>query len=265
MPPVVTTIKVLVVDDDAEDVRLIADLFEDGQRAKFIVDSADTGAKGYQLLRSQRYDVVLLDYRLTDTDGLAFLKTVQDEHFKVPVVIITSHGDRSLQVRALEAGAAEYLEKGKIDAELLERTCLYAIGLQEKVNTNGSGPGVSFLMSQLVDLTRDSVKAQTSVRGEVAELRKDFGDRMGAMTTHIDQQHERVVTEVQGISKGRWFLEWIKDNTTAALIIFVCLIALIVVSVLLLNQLNTENLKALKDVTGCLSPTTWGIPWRGSC
>lgn len=250
--PSALTIRVLVIDDDLDDCRLIRDLLSDATRAEFVVDDAHTAQEGfYQLQQTHhRYDVILLDYKLPDSDGISFLRKLQELHFHTPIIIVTSHGDRNLQDQAMEMGAVEYLEKGTFNGNLLERTCLYAIGVQEKRRQNGDGaPGVGILIEQLVGLTRESVKAQTEAAQESKELRQDFAQGLKRNAEEASGQHDLILAEVKSIkSTWRWALEWITAHPVVAITIFLCLVLVAVLSVLLLDALDVGKLKDLKDL-----------------
>ncbi|MEI6297307.1 MAG: response regulator [bacterium] len=267
-----TTVRVLVVDDDPDFVVLIRDLLGDATRATFLVEDTGTMASGISMVERGHFDVILLDYKLPDGDGFKFLERLEKSHIKVPVVIVTSRGDKIVQVQALEAGAVEYLAKGTFNTELLERTCIYAIGMQEKRNKNGSGPGVGVLIEQLVDLTRDSVKAQTEATAELRETRMDMAKGFESVKADISsslmatqitlkdrrdfckEEHARVLSEVQAMSSFRWFLDWIKANLVTAIIIFVCVLLAITAIVLALHFIDLEKIKSLKGATSLLAP-----------
>lgn len=274
-----TTVRVLVVDDDPEFVNLTRDLLGDATRATFIVEDADTLEKGLDTVRKGRFDVILLDYRLPDGDGFEFLDRLEKDHIKVPVVIVTGHGDKIVQVKAIEAGAVEYLSKGTFNAELLERTCIYAIGMQEKIR-NGGGPGVGVLIEQLVELTRDSVKAQAEATSEIREMRRDMALGFASLKTDINnslvatemdikvrrelcaKDHEMVIKEIQSLSRFRWLLDWIKTNTTLAIVIFVCLLLALALGVVLLKFIDVDKVKDLKDAATGMLITPPGLGWR---
>ena len=118
------TIKLLVIDDDTEDRRLVRDWLDDASRVNFSIGESASAEEGIVKLEKGRFDVVLLDYRMPDKDGLWVLDKMKELRLQVPVVIVTSHGDRNIQNTAFEKGAADYLEKGTFTSELLERTCL---------------------------------------------------------------------------------------------------------------------------------------------
>jgi len=257
------TVRVLVIDDDQDDCRLIRDLLEDASRAKFVVDDAHTAQEGfYQLQQTHhRYDVVLLDYKLPDSDGITFLRKLHELHFHTPVIIVTSHGDRNLQLQAMDIGAVEYLEKGTFGGDLLERTCLYAIGVQEKRRQNGDGaPGVGVLIEQLVGLTRESVQAQTKTSQEMSELRRDFSQGMKRRAEEDKTQHDAILEEVKNANKSawKWALEWIGAHPVAAIVMFLCLVLVAVLFVLLLDALNVDKLKDLKDLKSMVSASGSG-------
>lgn len=63
---------------------------------------------------------VLLDVRMPDMDGLTLLETLGDDRKGIPVVIMTGHGDVPMAVRAIRAGAADFVEKPFSSARLLE-------------------------------------------------------------------------------------------------------------------------------------------------
>ena len=257
------TVRVLVVDDDREDARLIEDLLGDAKRAQFIVEKAETSAQGLAALEESQFDVVLLDYKLPDGDGLTFLRYLYEElHFKVPVVLITSHGDRKLQVRAIEAGAAEYLEKGTFNTEILERTCIYAIGLYEQQVRKGSGLGVGVNIDTLVSLTRESVKAQMTTASELREMREDFGTHNTAVLAGQEKHNETVMDgqkalllEIHQVSRLRWALDWIRQNPWASIVLFLCFVIIAVLGVVLINQLDTDKLQTIKNVTTKVLPS----------
>ncbi|HEY9612388.1 sensor histidine kinase [Allocoleopsis sp.] len=77
--------------------------------------------------KSDRYDVVLLDLSLPDSVGLDTLKKFQHLAPDLPVVVLTGVDNRSLALEAMAVGAQDYLVKGQISGELLERAIRYAI------------------------------------------------------------------------------------------------------------------------------------------
>ena len=77
-----------------------------------IVGEAGTGAEAVERITTVGVDMILLDLKLPDIDGLALLRRLKDIVPASPVLIITMHDDPALVRRAVEAGAAGYALKG---------------------------------------------------------------------------------------------------------------------------------------------------------
>ena len=69
---------------------------------------------------------MLLDLSLPDADGLDTLVRAHARAPKIPIVVLTGHDDEALAVRAVRAGAQDYLVKGRVDGDLLVRSIRYA-------------------------------------------------------------------------------------------------------------------------------------------
>lgn len=255
------TVKLLVIDDDAEDRRLVHDWLDDADRVNFSVEEASTAEEGLEKMEKGRYDVVLLDYRMPEKDGFWVLERMRALRLQVPVVIVTSHGDRNVQTQAFELGVADYLEKGAFTPELLERTCLYAIGLNERKISETSGPGVGVLMEQLVSLTRDSVKAQSDTAQEIREMRRELASGFASVKEQASEHDKNcqdrntaVVGKIEerDAPKGKWLLDWIAVHPLATLILALILLASILALGVLIplwaEHVTADQLKVLK---GC--------------
>jgi two-component system response regulator FixJ len=106
---------VYVVDDDdaiRDSLEVLLDshgyatrCFESGQA--FMAADIDNGT-----------GCVLLDVRMPDIDGLTIQQTLADRHFPLPVIIITGHGDVPMAVKAMKAGAFDFIEKPFTDDAL---------------------------------------------------------------------------------------------------------------------------------------------------
>ncbi|WP_309660924.1 response regulator transcription factor [Sphingomonas sp.] len=73
-----------------------------------------TYESGIELLKSARYlteGCILLDIRMPGMDGLEVQQALQEKGVTLPVIIMTGHGDVSLAVRAMKAGAIDFIEK----------------------------------------------------------------------------------------------------------------------------------------------------------
>lgn len=126
--------RVLMVEDNAGDVRLLQMALVTDPRTSYEVDAVGTMADGLRLLGSYDYDVLLLDLTLPDSTGLASFERVARENPDLPVVILTQTEDDELALGAVGAGAQDYLVKGKTDASVLGRTLRYAVERQRLVN-----------------------------------------------------------------------------------------------------------------------------------
>ncbi len=258
------TIRILIVDNDAVCTKHTVEMLKEAQRVQFSYETVLSATDGMVMLHRGKFDVVLLNCCLPDMDGVTFLDILKAEHFRIPVVVMIDRHNISMQNKFIEHGAAEYLEKGCYNADLLERTCIYAIGLQEKINAGDSGPGVGILISQLVDLTRDAVKAQTASASEIKELRQELNEGVESIKTNVAEHHKaslkiektalgiqnRLIQELQQIGKIRWFLTWAKDNPVAAIVIFLCLVVILGLGIVLVVTASPEQIKAAGDAAG---------------
>jgi two-component system cell cycle sensor histidine kinase/response regulator CckA len=80
-----------------------------------------------EMLGDDLVTVCLVDYRLGARTGLDFVREAQATGSEVPLILMTGRGDRAVDADAIEAGAADYLDKSELTPALLERSIRYAI------------------------------------------------------------------------------------------------------------------------------------------
>jgi two-component system, NtrC family, nitrogen regulation response regulator NtrX len=117
--------RVLIVDDE-KNIRttLARGLDLEG----FVVEGAEDGKGGLAMLESFQPDLVLLDLKLPDTDGLSVLEEVRRREDPPPVVMMSGHGTLDAAVRATRLGALDFLEK-PVEMERLLLTVKNALKL----------------------------------------------------------------------------------------------------------------------------------------
>ena len=101
------------------------------QNAGFEVHVTGTGATAMTELESYKPDIVLLDYRLPDTNGLKLLGQIQAVDRRIRIIMITGEGNAELAVQAMKAGAHDYLSKPVALKEL--KLLLEKIAGQERI------------------------------------------------------------------------------------------------------------------------------------
>jgi PAS domain S-box-containing protein len=119
--------RILLVDDDQDEHLIVGDLLRSLRVDAFDLTWRATYGEGLEALLSSRFDVCLVDYRLGERTGLDFLDAAAAACCPTPIVLLTGVGDRDVDLMATTRGAADYLVKGQITPELLERSIRYAI------------------------------------------------------------------------------------------------------------------------------------------
>ncbi|GAX43608.1 multi-sensor hybrid histidine kinase [Tolypothrix sp. NIES-4075] len=120
-------IKVLLVDDDEDDYILTRDWFDEFQVTGSELEWVSSYAKAREAIAQNRHDIYLVDYRLGEGDGLELLSEAIANGSTAPIILLTGKGDREIDIEAMKAGAADYLEKSQLSSPLLERSIRYAI------------------------------------------------------------------------------------------------------------------------------------------
>lgn len=118
---------ILIVDDDDDDAYLIKDTLQQIQDVNFQIDVAHTWEVGLTKLTNSRFDVVLCDFRLGGRTGIDFLEMLRVESIEVPLILLTGVAEKSVDQAALEAGASDFLAKGDLTPNSLDRAIRYAI------------------------------------------------------------------------------------------------------------------------------------------
>ena len=120
-------LKLLLVEDNPGDARLIEEALADAGDDNFELEHVEDLASGGACLDSGDYQLVLLDLDLPDSVGLETFQRMRAHGPKTPFIVLTGLNDEGLALKAVQLGAQDYLIKGEAGGHLLVRAIRYAI------------------------------------------------------------------------------------------------------------------------------------------
>ncbi len=120
-------VKVLLVEDNPGDARLIREMLGEARPGAFHLDQAGRLDEALARLEKESFNVLLLDLGLPDSQGLDTLAAATARAPHLPIIIFTGLADEEVGVKAIEKGAQDYLIKGQVEAQILARAIRYAI------------------------------------------------------------------------------------------------------------------------------------------
>lgn len=100
--------RILIVEDDTVLCRVLRNWLE---RKKMQVEVATTLTGARRIMAAADADIVLSDLRLPDGDGIELLEWMNEQHYRIPFIVMTQHAEVLSAVRAMKAGAEDYLPK----------------------------------------------------------------------------------------------------------------------------------------------------------
>ena len=163
-------IRVLLIEDNPGDARLIQELFSECAPGAFELHWAESLAKGSAILDEEKIDTILLDLSLPESQGFETFATIHQQSPRVPIIILTGFDDESFAINAVQQGAQDYLVKGLVGSHLLARAILYAI---ERKRTEEVLLKIQNELERRVrKRTEELEKANQELRSEIVERRK---------------------------------------------------------------------------------------------
>ena len=186
--------RVLVIDDDRLQFRLVQQNFRNFRRGSYELDWSKTYEDGLERLMSGDYAVCLLDFRLGERDGLQLIHEASQRGCTTPIVFLTAESSENVDIQAMEAGALDYLVKGEINPGSLERSLRYALKLGETLEA----------LRRLA--TRDELTGLANRReydrilSEEEERARRFGHPLGLVVMDLDRF--KLVNDTHGHAAG---------------------------------------------------------------
>ncbi|MGB4467277.1 MAG: diguanylate cyclase [Azovibrio sp.] len=119
-------LRILLIEDNPGDARLIREILRDSD-TPVSLETAETLKDGFTRLENDRFDAILLDLTLPDSQGLETVLRMRQQAPEFPIIILTGLNDEATALQAMREGAQDFLVKGSVDAALLIRAIRYAI------------------------------------------------------------------------------------------------------------------------------------------
>ena len=166
-----TEAKVLIIDDCAEDRQTLCRYLRDIPKQQFDCSESELARDGYALCAESAFDLVLLDWRLPDEDGLDVLLNLKQDYPALPIVMISAFGDEDVAVEALQGGATDYINKQKLSSQRLKKAIDACIQYQKQYSFFQNLKRNQNLLSQLARQTRSFFDLTDIYQTAVDEIR----------------------------------------------------------------------------------------------
>lgn len=122
-----TPVHILIIDDDEDDFFITSSYISQIKDRPYKVDWCYNYQQALEELQQHRYDVYFVDYRLGAKTGIDFLKEARALNNEEPIVLLTGKGNKRIDMEAMQIGATDYLIKGELNSEKLERCIRYSL------------------------------------------------------------------------------------------------------------------------------------------
>lgn len=207
--------RVLLIDDDEDDYILARDLLNQTPVIQSL-EWADNYEDGIKLVLQDSHDVYLVDYYLGAETGIDLLKAVREKGSRAPIILLTGRDSEGIDLDALEAGAADYLDKNALNPTIVGRVLRYAVHQQR---TRNQLEDALTKVTQLEQIKTDMIRIAahdlrtplTVMHGYIDMLLEDLKDDLkDNQRTYLEQLHhsvERMQRMVQDILSLERILE----------------------------------------------------------
>jgi len=119
--------RILIVDDDEDDFIITSDLIRSIPSSGFSINWCYSYKEALEQMQNRHADIYFIDYRLGAKTGLDLLKEAIAAGCEEPVILLTGKGNHDVDMEAMRVGAMDYLIKGELNEEKLERSIRYAL------------------------------------------------------------------------------------------------------------------------------------------
>jgi two-component system response regulator FixJ len=182
---------VFIVDDDEGMRDSLAMLVES---AGFAVESFDLALAALDRCREKRPDCIITDIRMPGMDGLEFQEKLVESGIDAPVIIMTGHADVRLAVRAMKAGALDFIEKPFPDDAILQ-SIGEAIGKAARRTARPADPELAERLANLTSREREVLEHLVA-----GEPNKVIAYRLDISPRTVEIHRARVMEKMQARS-----------------------------------------------------------------
>lgn len=122
-----SNLKILLVEDDPEDVRLIRQVLSGMKGVPFVLHVVDKLSLALERLKEDRLDLLLLDLSLPDGRGMHGIEKICGLAPSIPILVLNVMDSEDLGLQAIREGAQDYLVKDRLDSRSLKQAILFAV------------------------------------------------------------------------------------------------------------------------------------------
>ncbi len=164
----INKLKILLVEDNLADADWIGEILTEENWQKLDLKHVKRVREALDTLSKDRFDAILLDLSLPDSQGIDSLDLVKKQAPELPIVVLTALNDRNIAIESVRQGAQDCLIKGRFEGELLSRSIHYAIERQRtEVNLRQQA-----LMKKMLDRIRNSLELSEILQTTVEEIKQ---------------------------------------------------------------------------------------------
>ena len=178
---------ILLVEDNSKDAELLQESLVEVGADQWQVIQVPRLSEALKCIDTQRFDVILLDLSLPDSQGLETLSKVNVAAPNIPIVVLTGLYSDQLAVQAVRQGAQDYLVKGHFEGELLVRSIRYAIERKQTEEALRQQCLRERLIGRVQERIRQSLALEDILNTTVAEVRQ-FLDCDRVLIYHCDSK-----------------------------------------------------------------------------
>lgn len=163
-------LKLLLIEDSVVSTQMVKDALMEQKAQKFAIETTESLYDGIDLLKRNRFDLILLDLNLPDSFGINTLITLLSNEKDTPIVIVSAIEDEAIAIQSLTMGAQDYLLKGDIDGNILIRSIQYSI--KRKQIEEELRKSYEHLEIRVNKRTAELIAVNEKLREEIAERKR---------------------------------------------------------------------------------------------